>query len=72
MFKDYQGFTQGDPLSPTIFNVVVGAIIRHWVTLVTPSEEVTGVLGMTIITLATYFYADGSLVASTQPERLPR
>ena len=28
-FKSYQGVTQGDPLYPTFFNVVVNAIIRH-------------------------------------------
>ena len=28
-FKGYQGVTQGDPLSSTIFNVVMGAVIRH-------------------------------------------
>ena len=28
-FKGYQGVTQGDPLSFTIFNVVMGAVIRH-------------------------------------------
>ena len=22
--------TQGDPLSPTLFNVVVDAVVRHW------------------------------------------
>ena len=25
--------TQGDPLSPNIFNVVVDAVVRHWVNL---------------------------------------
>ena len=29
LFKWYQGVTQGDSLSPTIFNVVVDAVIRH-------------------------------------------
>ena len=29
MIKWYRGVTQGDPLSPTIFNVVVDAVIRH-------------------------------------------
>ena len=29
-FKGERGVTQGDPLSPTIFNVVVGAVVWHW------------------------------------------
>ena len=29
VFKGERGVTQGDPLSPTIFNVVVDAIVRH-------------------------------------------
>ena len=33
-FKGHQGFTQWDPLSPTIFNMVFDAVICHWVTLV--------------------------------------
>ena len=28
-FKGEQGVTQGDPLSPTIFNVVVDAVIGY-------------------------------------------
>ena len=58
------------PLSPTLFNVVVDTVIRHWVTVVVATEEVTGGLGMLIRDLASYFYANNGLVASTQPERL--
>ena len=29
-FKGERGVTQGDPLSPTLFNVVVDAVVRHW------------------------------------------
>ena len=29
-FKGSRGVTQGDPLSSTIFNVVVDAVVRHW------------------------------------------
>ena len=57
-------------MSPTIFNVVVDTVIRHWVTVVTPTEAVTGSLGLTIINLAAYFYADGGLMVSIQSERL--
>ena len=39
-FKGERGVTQGDPLSPTIFNVVVDAVVRHWVNgLVGEAEE---------------------------------
>ena len=34
LFKFNQDVTQVDPLSPTIFNMVVGAVICHLVTLV--------------------------------------
>ena len=32
--------TQGDPLSPTIFNVVVDVVVCHWESLVKEQEEV--------------------------------
>ena len=72
LLKGYQGVAQGNPLSPTIVNVVVDSVSCHWVAVVTSSEAGTGVLGMMIIDLATYFYAYNGLVASTQPERLQR
>ena len=34
-FKGYRGVTQGDPMSPKIFNTVIDAVIRHWVEVVT-------------------------------------
>ena len=38
-FKGSHGLTQGYPLSPTIFNVVVNAVARHWVTVMVEGEE---------------------------------
>ena len=36
-FKGYHGVTKGDHVSPTIFNVVVDNVTRHWVMV----EELT-------------------------------
>ena len=33
-----KGVTQGDPLLPTIFNVVVDAVVYHWESLVAERE----------------------------------
>ena len=71
-FKEYHGVTQGDPLSPTLFNVVVDAVTCHWVTVVEATEADPEGLGLLIWYLAEYFYSNDVLIASTQPERLQR
>ena len=38
LFKGYYGMTHGDPLYPTIFNMFVDTVIRHWVMDVSPAE----------------------------------
>ena len=38
-FKVFSGVTQGDPLSPTIFNLVVDKVLQNWVTVVASTEE---------------------------------
>ena len=57
-------------MSPILFNVVVDAVIHHWLTLVVPTEEGMELLGLLIQDLEVYFYSNDGLVASTQPERL--
>ena len=59
--------TQGDPLSPTIFNVVVGAVVRHWVTGIIADAEARGELGKEGRHQAALFYSDGGMVASLDP-----
>ena len=41
-FRGERGVTQGDPLSPTIFNVVVDAVVWHWVQGVVEEAEAQG------------------------------
>ena len=40
--KGDRGVMQGDPLSSTIFNVVVDAVVRHWGLVMTESAEERG------------------------------
>ena len=59
--------TQGDPLSPTFFNVVVDAVVCHWVTLAVEEAEKRGKEGRH---QAALFYADDGMVASSNPRWL--
>ena len=38
-FRGERGVTQGDPLLPTIFNVVVDAVVCHWESLMVAERE---------------------------------
>ena len=65
-----RGVTQGDPLSPTIFNVVVDAVVRHWVTMALAEAEKTGERGSEARHQSSLFYADDGMVASSNPRWL--
>ena len=69
-FKGERGLTQGDPLSPTIFNVVVDAVVRHWVTLAVKEAETQEERGWEGRHQAALFYADDGMVASSDPRWL--
>lgn len=71
--KAGRGVTQGGPLPPKIFNVMVDAIVREWLLLVLeaeysmPEEEIGGIVRL----FAVLFYADdGYVIASTDAELL--
>ena len=38
-FKGYWRVNQGEPLSPTISNVVLYVVLQHWITVVASTEE---------------------------------
>ena len=41
-FKAARGVRQGNPLSPTIFNVVMDFLVRHWVTMLLDKADKRG------------------------------
>ena len=69
-FQRAHGVTQGDPLSPTIFNVVVDAVVRYWVTVVVESTEERGERGQECQHQSALFYAYDGMVALSDPRCL--
>ena len=69
-FKGGRGVTQGDLLSPTIFNVVVDAVVRHWLNIATQEAERRGERGREGRHQAALFYAEDDMLASSNPRCL--
>ena len=72
-FKLFIRLIQRYPLYPTIFNVVVYAVIQHWVTVVAATEELgdpgaanTEDFGREVQWLVAYFNEEYRLYASTR------
>ena len=57
-----------DPLSPTIFNVMVDAVVRHWVHRVVEEAEAQGETGREGRHQAALFCANNGMVASSDPD----
>ena len=62
--------TQGDPLSPTIFNMVVDVVVRHWITGVIVELEARGGIGQEGRHQAALFYAGDVMVSLSDPRWL--
>ena len=58
---------QVDPLSPTIFNVLVDTVVRNWVHGVAEKAEARGEIGREVRHKAALFYADAGMVALSDP-----
>ena len=69
-FTGYQGVTQGGPLSPTIFNVVVDVVLNHWVYVMVEVAEDWGKCGQEGRHHNALFCADDGMVASLDPRWL--
>ena len=67
-FKGNRGVTQGDPLSPTIFNVVVDALVRHWVSVTAEGAEERGGYRKEGIHQNPLLYAYNVMVPSSDPQ----
>ena len=66
-FKGSRGVTQGDPLSLTIFNAVVDAVVLHWVTVMVEGAEERDERGKEGRHQNALFYADDVIVAFSDP-----
>ena len=61
-FPGSRGIIQGGPLSPRIFNIVVGAIVRNWFGMVAKNKDGPGDFGCTVAEKAAFFHADNGMV----------
>lgn len=66
-FKVYQRVTQGEPLSPRIFNLMVDAVVHKWLRETLGKEAANSGIGLEIRRLLTAFYVDNGLIASRDP-----
>ena len=67
-FKGSGGVMQGDPLSPTIFNVVVDAVVRHWVTVMVEGAGERGECGKEGRHQNALFYTEDGMVVLSDPQ----
>ena len=69
-FKGHQKVTQGYLLSPTIFNMVVGEVIHHWVVMSMVDEAGYEGFGWAVKYLVVLFYSDYRLLTLLRPSCL--
>ena len=70
VFKGDRGVMQRDPLSPTIFNVVVDVVVRHWVSVMVEGAEERGKRGQEGRHHNALFFIGDGIVVSSDPRWL--
>ena len=55
--RGLQGLNQGYPLIPNMFNVVMDAVVRNWVSMVLIDAEEPDGMVREVLYCATFFYA---------------
>jgi hypothetical protein len=69
-FSAGRGVTQGGPLSPKLFNILVDAVVREWMDQMFGGVAADAIPEDLMRTVLAIFYADDAYVASRQPARL--
>ena len=71
IFRAGRGVTQGGPLSPKIFNIMVDAIVREWLREMELEEAMPeNKVGSVVTVFLALFYADDGMIASTDADLL--
>ena len=69
-FKACQRVTQGAPVSPRVFNLMVDAIVREWIRQVVVNDAARWGVEEEIRNFLAIFYAKYGLIPARCPERL--
>ena len=69
-FQSERGVTQGGPVSPKIFNIMVDAIVREWIRQILGDDAAAEGYGDAIRLLLAIFYADDGYIASRSEQQL--
>ena len=71
-FKQSRGVTQGGPLSPRLFNIVVDAVVREWLRRALGEEAAKNGVAAMAAKFIVLFYVDDGYIASRDPELLQK